>query len=203
MKPSTARLLSIVFPSITLIIVSFQPAGLQLSFLVSGILSSIQARAFATPSVREWLGMEPVPPPPDPSDNPIFQALGYGPKKPDPKPPTPTIKVQKRVVLASRPVAQKTLKYEAPTPIAGSTGSRRQLKKRAKTSILDSVKEGFKSKAEDFRTAARGMQERLGTTPEQEDKKEAERYEKRRRQEIEAEKEEKLRWESVKRKNSR
>jgi YidC/Oxa1 family membrane protein insertase len=58
-------------PALTLIFTSWLPAGLQLSFFVSGLASAGQATAFRSNAVRERLGMVPLP---STSGSNIFEA---------------------------------------------------------------------------------------------------------------------------------
>lgn len=63
MSPQTLRVMSYGLPAITVIFTYFLPAGLQLSFLVSGVLSFFQSSMFKNASFRKAAGMAPLPPP--------------------------------------------------------------------------------------------------------------------------------------------
>ncbi|RDW84869.1 hypothetical protein BP6252_02459 [Coleophoma cylindrospora] len=65
--PAMQTLLMYGIPLMTLVFTSWLPAGLQLSFFVTGVLSYIQATAFRKPSIRAKLGMAPLPQPPSSS----------------------------------------------------------------------------------------------------------------------------------------
>ncbi|KAL3423324.1 Mitochondrial inner membrane protein OXA1 [Phlyctema vagabunda] len=61
LSPSAQKLMMYGIPGVTLAFTSFLPAGLQLSFFVTGLLSYIQASVFRNPKVRAALGMTPLP----------------------------------------------------------------------------------------------------------------------------------------------
>lgn len=63
MSANTTKLLSYGFPAISFLVTSFLPAGVQLSFFVTGILSAVQVTLFRVPAVRSYLGMAQMPPP--------------------------------------------------------------------------------------------------------------------------------------------
>lgn len=63
MSANTTKLLSYGFPVVSFLVTSFLPAGVQLSFFVTGIWSAMQITLFRQPSVRSFLGMAQMPPP--------------------------------------------------------------------------------------------------------------------------------------------
>ncbi|KFZ13286.1 hypothetical protein V502_06702 [Pseudogymnoascus sp. VKM F-4520 (FW-2644)] len=63
MSANTTKLLSYGFPVVSFVVTSFLPAGVQLSFFVTGIWSAMQITLFRQPSVRSFLGMAQMPPP--------------------------------------------------------------------------------------------------------------------------------------------
>lgn len=70
MSPTTMKMFAIGMPLLTLIFTYWLPAGLQLSFLLSGILSAGQATLFRNPDFRAKMGMAELPKPVDPFAKP-------------------------------------------------------------------------------------------------------------------------------------
>jgi YidC/Oxa1 family membrane protein insertase len=66
MAPSTLKFMSYLLPAVTVAFTWALPAGLQLSFLISGVLSFVQSTLFQKPAFREAVGMFPLPPKPTP-----------------------------------------------------------------------------------------------------------------------------------------
>lgn len=62
-------------PTLTFVFGFWLPAGLQLSFLVSGICSAIQGTLFRSPGFRKWAGMYPLPEPNTPKANPTTKEI--------------------------------------------------------------------------------------------------------------------------------
>ncbi|OBT63458.1 hypothetical protein VE03_08138, partial [Pseudogymnoascus sp. 23342-1-I1] len=77
MSANTTKLLSYGFPVISVIITAFLPAGVQLSFFVTGLWSAAQVTLFRQPAVRSFLGIAQMPPPVktvDPKDASPYRA---------------------------------------------------------------------------------------------------------------------------------
>jgi YidC/Oxa1 family membrane protein insertase len=55
------KMLSVAFPAMSLVCTAFMPAGLQLSFFVSSMLSAGQALLFKWPAFRTYWNMYPLP----------------------------------------------------------------------------------------------------------------------------------------------
>ena len=63
MSPNTMKLLAFGFPILSLLFTFWLPAGVQLSFFVTGLWSAAQVTLFRKPAVRSALGMMQMPPP--------------------------------------------------------------------------------------------------------------------------------------------
>lgn len=63
MSPNTMKLLAYGFPILSVLFTFWLPAGVQLSFFVTGLWSAAQVTLFRWPSVRSFLGMAQMPPP--------------------------------------------------------------------------------------------------------------------------------------------
>lgn len=70
MSPQTMKMFAIGMPLLTLVFTYWLPAGLQLSFLLSGILSAAQATLFRNAAFRNKMGMAQLPTPVDPFAKP-------------------------------------------------------------------------------------------------------------------------------------
>lgn len=70
MSPTTMKLFAIGMPLLTLVFTYWLPAGLQFSFLLSGVLSAGQATMFRNPAFRAKFGMAQLPTPVDPFAKP-------------------------------------------------------------------------------------------------------------------------------------
>jgi YidC/Oxa1 family membrane protein insertase len=60
-SPRAMKIMQVALPAITLAITSFMPAAVQISFLVSGILSLVQTTLFRRPAFRSFFKMYPLP----------------------------------------------------------------------------------------------------------------------------------------------
>lgn len=60
-SPRAMNILQVAFPAITLALTAFQPAALQVSFLVSSLLSLVQSSLFRQPAFRTLFKMYPLP----------------------------------------------------------------------------------------------------------------------------------------------
>lgn len=60
-SPRAMKIMQVALPTITLAVTGFMPAAVQISFLVSGILSLIQASLFRRPAFRSFFKMYPLP----------------------------------------------------------------------------------------------------------------------------------------------
>jgi YidC/Oxa1 family membrane protein insertase len=66
MSESALKAMSYGFPGLTLLFTWWLPASVQLSFFFTGALSFIQGTAFRHPTIRVFLGMVPLTPPKGP-----------------------------------------------------------------------------------------------------------------------------------------
>lgn len=109
MTPAVVKGLSYGLPAITVLFTWWLPAGLQLSFFVSGLLSFAQAQIFRSPAFRGWAGMYPLPKKPV---DPFAEKVEVSP-------------YQDRVIVATkdqyRDATNEGPKYEAPRS-SGSGG---------------------------------------------------------------------------------
>jgi membrane protein insertase Oxa1/YidC/SpoIIIJ len=94
MSTTAVKAMSYGLPGLSLAFTWWLPAGLQLSFLVAGILSAIQAVVFRNPAFRSMVKMEPLPE-----------------KLPDAFAPKEIVSPYRRDILT---VEQMQEKYEAP-----------------------------------------------------------------------------------------
>lgn len=63
MSPNTMKLLAYGFPILSILFTFWLPAGVQLSFFVTGLWSAAQVTLFKNPAFRSFLGMTQMPPP--------------------------------------------------------------------------------------------------------------------------------------------
>jgi YidC/Oxa1 family membrane protein insertase len=61
MSPNAMKVMTIALPALTFGITCFMPAAIQVSFLVSGLLSLGQASLFRVPAFRSFFNMYPLP----------------------------------------------------------------------------------------------------------------------------------------------
>jgi YidC/Oxa1 family membrane protein insertase len=102
MSVTAIKALSYGLPTISVLFTWWLPAGLQLSFFISGIASYAQAQTFRSAAFRRWAGMYPLPTKmADPFTKPVETPL-----------------YQERVIVARkdqyRDITSQGPKYEAP-----------------------------------------------------------------------------------------
>ncbi|PQE16425.1 mitochondrial export translocase oxa1 protein [Rutstroemia sp. NJR-2017a BVV2] len=66
--PGVQKMLIWGMPAISLVFTSFMPAAVQLSFLVSSLMSASQSAVIRNTSFRRWANMTPLPTPPKPDN---------------------------------------------------------------------------------------------------------------------------------------
>lgn len=123
-------------PAVTVIFTYFLPAGLQLSFFISGILSYCQSTAFKNASFREATGMVPLPPP-------HLLTPGAAPTS------APTIKLAPE----SYRVDSTKLNYEAPNRTSTLSGVSVDSVPEAEKTIFGGAKSTFQDGLKDAKDA--------------------------------------------------
>lgn len=135
------------FPALSLVATAWLPAGLQLSFLVSGLASAAQATVFRNAAFRSFAGMTPMP---KISTNPFD-------KSPEPESP-----YQPRVVVAPKGSYRATPAYQAPRSAGAKPNVYGTDLEPNKGGIFGGLKKGVEGMRKGLQENLKQAQEKMG-----------------------------------------
>lgn len=147
-------------PALTLAFTSFLPASLTLSFLTAGICSAIQGRLLVSPTMREILGIHPLP-------KPVEAAKVDVPK------------------IRMAPTSQDIV-HQMPTPRKSPNFLLKPIQDIGGKAVAtyNEAKKALESTAESGRNMAGMSKEKVAERMKKADKAEAERYERERQKQL-------------------
>lgn len=173
MSPQVMKIMQVGLPAITLAVTSFMPASVQISFLVSGVLSLFQSTLFRMPGFRSYFKMHPIP---APAEN----VTALGPYK-------GTMNVRAPLTQAE---LNQTYQQGRVTPTAKTTGRENVVKKFVTGTVQGAAKD-IKSTFMDAKTSAKELvgkgKDNLSERQAKTDRAAAAAYEERRQKEIQQE----------------
>jgi YidC/Oxa1 family membrane protein insertase len=176
MDPKMLKAMTWGLPAISLIATSFLPAGLQLSFFVSGLLSGAQATLLRQPWFRNRFDMVPMPTKPKSSTTT--------------SPPSPYKGTLKRVSAGPLSTTELGSRFEGPKAgLQKTVGQIREMEPPSKaTGIFGAPIKSVKGVVESIKDAAQGpidmAKERMEKNKLKDLAREREAYEKKRQEEI-------------------
>lgn len=174
-------ILNYFLPAISFFFMYYQPGAVQLYFIVSASLAYGQARLINSGSFRNWAGLHPLVPSPQPSGPNDLLPLSLGAPLPTPDPTTITTTTRKsptKPTTTTPSAAPAGLKLSRPPPAETPKTS---APAQPKISVIDKIVNKAKSSKKDAVDGLRNMvQKGQSTTAGRRGKvsPEAERYEK-------------------------